>query len=82
MEKIEKCIYSQVPGNAVSKPESTQGPASQPSVFWFLNLLSRETRREGEREEEKHRCVRDTSMVASHPPPTRDLAHNPGMCPD
>ena len=31
--------------------------------------------REGEREEEKHRCV-----VASHP--TGDLALIPGMCPD
>ena len=32
---------------------------------------------EGEREEEKHQCV-----VASHAPPTGDLAYNPGMCPD
>ena len=30
----------------------------------------------GEREGEKHQCV-----VASHTPPTRDLACNPGMCP-
>ena len=30
-----------------------------------------------EKEGEKHQCV-----VASHTPPTRDLAHNPGMCPD
>ena len=33
--------------------------------------------REREREEEKHQYV-----VASHTPPTGDLAHNPGMCPD
>ena len=33
--------------------------------------------REGEREGEKHHCV-----VASHVPPTGDLAHNPGMGPD
>ena len=33
--------------------------------------------REGEREGEKCQCV-----VASHTPPTGDLAHNPGMCPD
>ena len=33
--------------------------------------------REGEREGEKHQCV-----VASHTPPTGDLAHNPGMGPD
>ena len=35
-----------------------------------------ERAREGEREGEKHHCV-----VASHIPPTGDLAHNPGMCP-
>ena len=33
--------------------------------------------RERGREGEKHQCV-----VASHVPPTGDLAHNPGMCPD
>ena len=33
--------------------------------------------REGERDGEKHQCV-----VASHVPPTGDLAQNPGMCPD
>ena len=32
---------------------------------------------EGEREGEEHQCV-----VASHTPPTGDLAHNPGMSPD
>ena len=37
-------------------------------------LLDRE---EGDREGEKHQCV-----VASHAPPTGDLAHNPGLCPD
>ena len=31
----------------------------------------------GEREGEKHQCV-----VASHKPPTGDLACNPGMCPE
>ena len=31
----------------------------------------------GEREREKHPCV-----VASRVPPSGDLAHNPGMCPD
>ena len=34
-----------------------------------------------EKEGEKHRCVRETSTVASRTPPTRDPAHNPGMCP-
>ena len=33
--------------------------------------------REGGREGEKHHCV-----VASHTPPTGDLAHKLGMCPD
>ena len=33
--------------------------------------------REGEREGEKHQCV-----VASHMPPSRDLACNPSICPN
>ena len=41
-------------------------------IYSFL-----ERGREGEREGEKHQCV-----VASHTPPTGDLAHNPGMSPD
>ena len=48
--------------------------------FFFLDLyffIFRERGREGEREKEKHQCV-----VASHAPPTGDLAHNPGTCPD
>ena len=32
---------------------------------------------EGEREGEKHQCV-----IASHTPPTGDLAHNPGIALD
>ena len=43
---------------------------------YFIYLFL-ERGREGEREEEKHQCV-----VASHVPPTGDLAHNPGTCPD
>ena len=42
--------------------------------FIYL-FLERQERRE--KEEEKHQCV-----VASCMPPTRDLAHNPGMCSD
>ena len=42
----------------------------------FIYLLL-ERGREGEREGEKHQCV-----VASCAPPTGDLAHDPGMCPD
>ena len=49
--------------------------------FLFKKMLfiyfSRGKRREKERERAKHRCV-----VASHTPPTGDLAHNPGTCPD
>ena len=40
-------------------------------------FIFRERGREGEREGEKHQCV-----IASGMPPTGDLAHNPGMCPD
>ena len=42
----------------------------------FICLFS-ERGREGEREGEKHQCV-----FVSHVPPTGNLAHNPGMCPD
>ena len=44
--------------------------------FIYLFLDRREAR-EKERERGKHQCV-----VASHALPTRDLAGNPGMCPD
>ena len=45
-------------------------------LLFFKNLFLE--RGEGrEKEGEKHRCV-----VASYVPPTGDLAHNPGMCPD
>ena len=42
----------------------------------FYLFIFRERGREGERGE-KHQCV-----VTSRVPPTGDLAHNPGMCPD
>ena len=44
--------------------------------FIYLFIFRRRGR-EGEREGVKHQCV-----VASHAPPTEDLACNPGMCPD
>ena len=51
-------------------------------IFSILNhflkdfiYFSREGK--GGRKGEKHQCV-----VASHAPPTGDLAHNPGVCPD
>ena len=51
------------------------------TFLFFFNILFiyffREREREGEREGGKHPCV-----VASRVPPTGDLAHNPGMCPD
>ena len=41
----------------------------------------RERGREGEREGEKHRCARDTSISCLSHNQTEDVAHNPGMCP-
>ena len=43
----------------------------------FYLFIFREREREGEVEREKHQCV-----VASCELPTRNLACNPGMCPD
>ena len=48
--------------------------------FFFLRFYLftfREKGREREQEGGKHQCV-----VATHAPPTGDLARNPGMCPD
>ena len=45
-------------------------------LFLKILFIFREKGREGEREGEKHHCV-----VASHMPPTGDLALNLGMCP-
>ena len=50
------------------------------SFIYFLKIvfiIFRQRGSEGEREREKHQCV-----VASCVPATRDLACNPGMCPD
>ena len=48
----------------------------KPSLpFYFFKILF--IFREGKGGGEKHKC-----MVASHAPPTEDLACNPGMCPD
>ena len=46
-------------------------------VFFLIVFIFVERGREGEREGEKHQCV-----VASHVAAARDLACNPGMCPD
>ena len=57
---------------------SYHGLLSSFIFFWrFYLFIFRERRREGERDGEKHQCV-----VVSHTPPTGDLTHNPGMCPD
>ena len=45
--------------------------------MYFFRERGREGEREGERKGEKHQCV-----VASHAPPTGDVAHNLGMCLD
>ena len=45
-------------------------------AFIYL-FIFRERGQEGEREGEKHQ-----SVVASHTPPTGDLACNSGICPD
>ena len=45
------------------------------SFFFFKSIIFREGK--AGREGEKHQCV-----IASHTPPTGDLASNPGMCPD
>ena len=43
----------------------------------FIYLFLERGGREGEREEKKRQYV-----VVSWAPPTGDLSHNPGMCPD
>ena len=45
----------------------------------FIYLFFRERGREGEREEGKHRCVREGCLFT---PPMGNLACNPGMCPE
>ena len=40
--------------------------------FYLVTIRREGKEKEGER---KHQCV-----VASHAPPTGDLAHNPGLC--
>ena len=61
-------------------PES---PSESSRLFFFFKdflkflFTFRKRGREGEREGKKHQCV-----VASHTPPTGDLACNPGLCPD
>ena len=68
-------------------PQMTHKPKSKTHkwlgfLFLFLFLrfylfIFRERESVGEKEGDKHQCV-----VASHMPPTGDLARNSGMCPD
>ena len=54
-----------------------RSPAIWAGFFIKVLFIFRETGRERKTEGEKHQCV-----VASHAPPTGDMAYNPGMCPD
>ena len=56
---------------------SEMGGSFSFSFFRFYLFIFRERGKEGEREGEEHQCV-----VASHAPPTVDLAFNPGKCSD
>ena len=47
------------------------------NLFFFFKILFIFRDGKREREGEEHQCA-----VASHMPPTGDLAHNPGMCLD
>ena len=54
-------------------------------IFFFKDFTYFLLDREGEGEREKHQYARNTSVhwsVDYCTPPTGDLAHNPGMCPD
>ena len=55
------------------------------TVLFLLNFylfLERRERREKERERENTDVPEIPLLVASHTPPTGDLARNQGMCPD
>ena len=59
------------------KPKLPTALTIQCELLFIHSFIFRERVREGEREGEKHQCV-----IVSHEPPTGDLAHNPGVCPD
>ena len=49
---------------------------------FFIYLFFRERGREGEREEEKHWCARDTLIRCLLHAPSQRPGRNPGMCPE
>ena len=54
-----------------------------PGIFFQKILfIFRERGREGEREQEKHQCPRNTSISCLSHAPNGDQAHNAGMGPD
>ena len=51
-------------------------------LYFFKDFIYLDRGERSERERERHISVREKHWsVASHVPPTEDLAHNPGMCP-
>ena len=50
-------------------------------LFFKDFIYFRERGRKRERQGAKHQCARETS-ISSHTPPTGELIHNPGMCPE
>ena len=69
-----------VSGTETIQDTDKESPVNKNAAAFFLSFhlfIFRERGREGEREGEKQQCV-----VASHVPPTGDLARIPGMCPD
>ena len=77
-EKVRCAVHLKVAERVDPLGPSTQGKNTFfKFIKYFIYLFLK--KREGGREEEgeKHQCA-----VASGTPPTGDLAHNPGMCPD
>ena len=67
----------QLPGHVISLLISLLDLCIFIFILRFYLFIFRDKGREGEREGKKHQCV-----VAPCVPPTEDLAHNLGMCPD
>ena len=74
---VEKCRISEIRRSCEETKINTYSVPLPIFFQRFYLFIFRERRKVEEREGEKHQCV-----VAFHMPPTGDLAHNPGMCPD